>query len=103
MKKAKPYLSRQLLINIYYTIVKPHFDYCSTVWDSVDMMLVDQLQPFTHVMFFLIWVGQLQLLRLFFGTPYQKNLKRRKVYQNLRHKLRNTTSALTTCKFAISR
>jgi hypothetical protein len=43
----------------------------------------------------------LQFLQLFFGTPYQMNLKRRNVYQNFRHKLiRN--SALTTCKFAIS-
>ena len=44
MKKAKPYLNRQLLINIYYTIVKPHFDYCSTVWECIDMTVADQLQ-----------------------------------------------------------
>jgi hypothetical protein len=33
----------------------------------------------------------LQFLRLFFGTPYQMNLKKRKVYQNLRH---NTNTIL---------
>ena len=44
MKKTKPYLNQELLIKIYNSIVKPHFDYCSVVWDSIDMSLADQLQ-----------------------------------------------------------
>ena len=60
MKKAKPYLSRQLLINIYYTIVKPHFDYSSTVWDSIDMTLADQLQKLQN-----------RAARIITGAPYR--------------------------------
>lgn len=60
MKKAKPYLNRQLLINIYNTIIKPHFDYCSTVWDSIDMTLADQLQKLQN-----------RAARIITGAPYK--------------------------------
>ena len=44
LKKAKPYVNQQLLTNIYYAIVEPHFSYCSVVWDSIDKTLTDKLQ-----------------------------------------------------------
>ena len=44
MRKAKPYLNKQLLTNIYHAIVEPHFNYCCTVWDSIDKTLADKLQ-----------------------------------------------------------
>ena len=44
MKKAKAYLNQNLLTSVYNSLVKPHFDYCCVVWDSVDKTLDDQLQ-----------------------------------------------------------
>ena len=34
IKKAKEVLNRELLINIYNSIVEPYFNYCSIVWDT---------------------------------------------------------------------
>ena len=33
-----------LLINIYQSIVELYFNYCSTVWDSIDQTQSDKLQ-----------------------------------------------------------
>ena len=44
MRKAKPFLNQQLLKTIYYSIIEPHFTYCSVVWDSIDQTLADKLQ-----------------------------------------------------------
>ena len=44
MKKAKPFLTQELLVNIYHAIVEPHFLYCSSVWDSIDETQTQQLQ-----------------------------------------------------------
>ena len=59
MKKTKPYLNQELLTNIYNSIVKPHFDYCSVVWDSIDMSLADQLQKLQN-----------RAARIITGAPY---------------------------------
>ena len=44
MRKAKPFLNQQLLKSIYYSIIEPHFTYCSVVWDSIDKTLADKLK-----------------------------------------------------------
>lgn len=44
MRKAKPFLNRQLLISIYHSIIEPYFSYCSVVWDNIDLTLADKLQ-----------------------------------------------------------
>ena len=44
MRKAKPFLNQQLLKSIYYSIIEPHFTYCSVVWDSIDKTLADKFQ-----------------------------------------------------------
>ena len=43
-KKAKLLLNRGLLINIYQSNVESYFNYCSTVWDSIDQTQSDKLQ-----------------------------------------------------------
>ena len=43
-KKAKLLLKRRLPINIYQSNVEPYFNYCSTVWDSIDQTQCDKLQ-----------------------------------------------------------
>ena len=44
MKKTKPVLNQRLLINIYQSVVELYFNYCSTVWDSIDQTQSDKLQ-----------------------------------------------------------
>ena len=44
MKKAKPLLNQGLLINIYQSIAKPYFNYCSTVWGSIAQTQCNKLQ-----------------------------------------------------------
>ena len=59
MKNAKPYINNRHLINIYNSIVRPHFDYCCTVWDSIDQTLGDQLQKLQN-----------RAARIITGLPY---------------------------------
>ena len=44
MKKAKPYVNKQLLTNTYYSIVDPHFNHFPTIWDGIEKTLADKFQ-----------------------------------------------------------
>ena len=59
IKKAKPYLNPNLLTSVYNSMVKPHFDYCCVVWDSIDKTLADQLQKLQN-----------RAARIITGAPY---------------------------------
>jgi hypothetical protein len=34
LKRIKNYVDRDTLISIYNALIRPHFDYCSEVWDT---------------------------------------------------------------------
>ena len=59
LKKVKPFLDKKLLINVYNSIIKPHFDYCCVVWDSIGATLSDQLQKLQN-----------RAARIITGAPY---------------------------------
>ena len=34
MKRIKPYVPHKTLQDVYKTLIQPHFDYCSPLWDN---------------------------------------------------------------------
>ena len=44
LKRVQPFISRETAILIYNTLIMPHFDYCSPVWNCLSGHLSDQLQ-----------------------------------------------------------
>ena len=44
MRRVKPYVTKETLLNIYNAIVLPYFDYCSPLWDKCGSMLKEKLQ-----------------------------------------------------------
>ena len=33
LKRVRPFISKETVIQIYNALIMPHFDYCSPVWD----------------------------------------------------------------------
>ena len=44
LKRIRPFVGLEHLINVYRSIVEPYFTYCCIVWDSIGETLVDSLQ-----------------------------------------------------------
>jgi hypothetical protein len=44
LKRVRPFITTTTAIQIYKTLILPHFDYCCTVWGSLSQQLSDQLQ-----------------------------------------------------------
>ena len=44
LKRIRPFVGLEHLINVYRAIVEPYFTYCCIVWDSIGKTLVDSLQ-----------------------------------------------------------
>ena len=44
LRRLKPLLSRSTLVLIYNSLIQPHFDYCSIVWDNLRKGLGQKLQ-----------------------------------------------------------
>ena len=44
LKRVQPFISKETAILIYNTLIMPHFDYCSPVWDCLSGYLSDKLQ-----------------------------------------------------------
>jgi len=44
LKRVKPFVKRDCLINIYKAIIEPYFNYCCLVWDSIGDTLSDKMQ-----------------------------------------------------------
>jgi len=40
----KPYVNRETLIQVYNTLIQPHFDYCDVVWANLANGLANRLQ-----------------------------------------------------------
>lgn len=44
LKRVRPYISKRCALQIYKALILPHFDYCSSVWDGLNVTLSDKLQ-----------------------------------------------------------
>ena len=44
IKRVKPFVPQSILLNIYYSLVQSHFDYCSLVWGNCGKTLSNKLQ-----------------------------------------------------------
>ena len=44
LKRLRPFVSTDTAIKIYNSLIRPHFDYCSPVWDGMCGLLNDKLQ-----------------------------------------------------------
>ena len=44
LRRAKPFVTQYILIQIYNALILPHFDYCSEVWSDLNKGLADTLQ-----------------------------------------------------------
>ena len=48
IKRIKPYVPHKTLQDVYKTLIQPHFDYCSPLWDNCGLGLQDKLQRFQN-------------------------------------------------------
>ena len=44
LKRIRPFISESTALQIYQALILPHFDYCSPVWDGLNVTLSDKLQ-----------------------------------------------------------
>ena len=44
LKRVRPFISVKTALQIYHAFIRPHFDYCSSVWDECNVTLCDKLQ-----------------------------------------------------------
>ena len=44
LKRARPFIGHETAIEIYRGLIEPHFNYCSSVWDGINVKLCDKLQ-----------------------------------------------------------
>ena len=44
IKRVKPFAPQSTLLNVYNSLVQPHFDYCSLVWGNCGKTLSNKLQ-----------------------------------------------------------
>ena len=43
LKRVRPFISVKTALLIYHALIRPHFDYCSSVWDECNATLCDKL------------------------------------------------------------
>ena len=48
IKRIKPYVPHKTLQDVYKTLIQPHFDYCSPLWDNCGLGLQNKLQRFQN-------------------------------------------------------
>jgi len=46
LKRIRPFISESTALQIYQALILPHFDYCSSIWDELNITLSDKLQIF---------------------------------------------------------
>ena len=44
LKRIRPFISTDTAVKIYNSLIQPHFEYCSTVWDGISGQLSEKLQ-----------------------------------------------------------
>ena len=68
LKRIRPFVGLEHLINVYRSIVEPYFTYCCIVWDSIGETLVDSLQKLKIGPLVLLQVLHTRNIQLIFGT-----------------------------------
>ena len=64
LRRTKPFIPKEHLINIYRSIIEPYFDYCCIVWDGIGEGLANRLQKLQN-----------RAGRVITGAPYTKSSK----------------------------
>ena len=67
LKRIRPFVGLEHLINVYRSIVEPYFTYCCIVWDSIGETLVDSLQKLQNRAARLLQVLHTRNIQLIFG------------------------------------
>ena len=62
LRRTKPFIPKEHLINIYRSIIEPYFDYCCIVWDGIGEGLANRLQKLQN-----------RAGRVITGAPYTKS------------------------------
>ena len=100
LKLSRPFVSLHTAIKIYKSLIEPHFDYCSAVWDGFSQQRSEKRQNFKIVLselslnLAIILAPHFFLTRLV-GTIYRlEGLKKRPACRNM---LRRYV-ALTCCE-----
>ena len=62
LKRIRPFVGLEHLLNVYRSIAEPYFTYCSIVWDSIGQTLEDSLQKL-----------QKRAARVIIGASYSKH------------------------------
>ena len=44
LKRVRPFISVKTALQIYHALIRPYFDYCSSVWVECSVTLCDKLQ-----------------------------------------------------------
>ena len=44
LRRIRPLISQSTAVLVYNSLIQPHFDYCSLVWDGLSHQLSDKLQ-----------------------------------------------------------
>ena len=44
LRRIRPLISQSTAVLVYNSLIQPHFDYCSLVWDGLSDQLSDKLQ-----------------------------------------------------------
>ena len=44
LKRLKDFVSQDVLVSVYNSLIMPHFGYCCEVWDSLGSVLAERLQ-----------------------------------------------------------
>ena len=44
LKRVRPFISVKTALQIYHALIRPYFDYCSSVWGECSVTLCDKLQ-----------------------------------------------------------
>ena len=48
LRRIRPLISQSTAVLVYNSLIQPHFDYCSLVWDGLSDQLSDKLQKFQN-------------------------------------------------------
>ena len=62
LKRIRPFVGLEHLLNVYRSIVESYFTYCSIVWDSIGQTLEDSLQKWQN-----------RAARVIIGASYSKH------------------------------
>ena len=100
LRRMKKLVPKTTFTKVYNTIILPHFDYCSLVWDNCSDELIDKLQKLQNRAARVIITGKtyetrsLEVLKELHWQPLKERFKQRKL--SFTHKIRDNKMPITT-------